>query len=211
MSQLPGLIIFINGDIVYPPHKVFIGSNIIVNQLVALQKQLFIDDIISKREFDERIRVQPDYPDIIRLRNLRLLVILPTFQDHFNEEYADSRVFLKAGLANIENRRFDEQNYFNRFDGCNKSLDMQRLTIYDLIEKDCCRGESWPLEEGVGEFCGDDLGRCGICNNIFWCDRCHTFSGIRECCGCECKCMCTQIHLPNKDRELNNIPFINRK
>src|SRR5271166_785844 len=120
MSSLPPAIFFINGDITYPPEPppnppdmdVFIGSQPALPQsyasfseLTNLQNQLFINDTMTKAEFDARVAADPNYPIIVHLQGLRILVILPTFYDHHNRDLADVVIFLHQGLADVECNR----------------------------------------------------------------------------------------------------------
>jgi hypothetical protein len=120
MVSLPSMICFVNGDLTYPPTPppnppdldVFIGSqpnlpqsDASVSELTNLQIQLFINDTMTKEEFDKRMYVDKNYATILHLRNIRILVILPSFHDHYNREYADVVIFLKQGLANVERNR----------------------------------------------------------------------------------------------------------
>jgi len=210
MTSIPSLIIFINGDITYtppnePPYpQYFIGS--VPNnpqsyasnsELVLLQQQLFIDDTMTKAEFDARIAVDPNYPTIVHLRQLRILVILPTFQDLVNREFADVVAFIYQGQVNVE---------WCRFGPPAQSINLQRITIYDLINANhqnepgtCC------LPPNFGGCC------CQVCGFPWFCDRCRTFSGIQIClCSCECRCGCN-VHWPNQENEFHNCDFINRK
>jgi hypothetical protein len=90
------MICFINGDITYPPTipipedigadpTLYIGSDDpLESELGSLQLQLNIDETMSKQEFDARVAADPNYPRIVHLQNLRILVILTTFQDLVN-------------------------------------------------------------------------------------------------------------------------------
>ena len=279
MASLPPAIFFVNGDITYPAQPppyppdlpVFIGSIptnpssyiASASELTTLQTQLFIDDTITKAEFDARIAADRHYPLIVRLRGLRVLVILPTFQDGYNKHHADVVFFLKIGLAYIERNRFWDHwddDFHDDCDEChghehdendehehdedewhehewhdddhdgyhhhrihvrhpykfpNQAYDMQRITAYSLLRAaDCHHVAQLPWD------CGP---RCGECNYPFFCDKCHTFSGIRTCHGCRCDCMCgcgiidnqgvkfSPIHLPNCDNIYHNEKFIHRK
>ena len=223
--QPPPAIVFVNGDITYPPSPpIFIGavpsnpqSDAGVSELTNLQVQLFINDTMTKTEFDARVTADPNYPTIIHLQNLRILVILPTFQDLVNREYADVVMFLHQGLGDIEKNRFGPpcQNY-----------DMQRFTIYSLLRA-ADNHNVITLPWGWNFNCSDEgcNSGCGDCHYPFYCDGCHTFSGIRKCfkCGCSCQCGCTTglidqqgiqsspVHLPNCDNEAHNYAFIHRK
>ncbi len=220
MASLPSAIFFINGDITYPAAPpptpdVFIGSEpnnptsyiAEASELTTLQIQLFIDDTMTKAEFDARIAVDPNYSTVVHLQRLRILVILPTFQDEVNRKFADVVMFLHQGQADIE---------MNRFGWPLKSFNIQRLNMYELIRAAKCPGEITIPFDMCDQFCEK-------CNYPFYCDDCHTFSGIRTCgnCKCDCKCGCgiidnqgikrSPVHLPNCENEYHNRDFINRK
>lgn len=213
MSSLPPAIFFINGDITYPTSPTFIGSNPSsptsyagFSELTNLQTQLFIDDTMTKDEFDARVAADPNYPTIVHLQGYRILVILPTFQDGYNRQYADVVMFLHQGLADIEK---------NNFGPPFQDWDLQRVNMYELLRAN--------HSHAVVILPFYAMPTCESCNYPFYCDKCHTFSGIRICGGCEggCKCGCglidnqgissSPVHLPNCDNEYHNKSFINRK
>ncbi len=225
MSSLPPAIFFINGDINCPPTPpYFPGVDPLAptNTLTILQTQLFINDTMTKAEFDARIEADPNYATIVHLQGLRILVIVPSYSDgyasyppHFhphinipNMQYADVVMFLHQGLADVE---------FNRFGPPCHSFEVQRLTMYQLL-----RAVNSPNVVILPFY---TLPHCNSCDYPFYCDQCHTFSGIRICnsCGCGCQCGCTcrlvnnqgikssVIHAPNCDNEYHNRNFINRK
>ena len=206
MSSLQPAIIFINGDITYDPTPpdVFIGSQpnnpssyiTSSSELNNLQTQLFIDDTMTKKEFDARIIADPNYPTVVHLQGIRILVILPTFHDLVNRHFADVVMFLHQGLADIETNKF-------RCPG--QSYQIQRLNVYEILRAEHSH-DVIELPFGIGGNC------CNTCHSPLYCDECHTFSGIRICreCSCECKCWCN-IHAPNKDNEAHNYDFIHRK
>lgn len=223
MASLPPAIIFINGDITYPPTgPVFIGSEPSTvtsyagfSELTNLQNQLFINDTMTKAEFDARVVAEPNYPTIIHLQGLRILVIMPLgihyCQEYVNFHLADIILFLHQGLADVEKNRF-------RLEPPGQSYPIQRLTIYELLRAAHCHNEI-NLPWDFPGFC------CEACNYPFFCDRCHTFSGIRICkkcdCSCQCGCSCglidnqgikqNPIHLPNCDNIYHNPAFLHRK
>jgi hypothetical protein len=223
MTNPPPMICFINGDLTYPQQPpIFVGfdpnnpvSYASVSELTNLQIQLFIDDTMTKEEFDARVAGDPNYPTIVHLQNLRILVILPKhlpFCEIHNLELADVVLFLHQGLADVEK---------NHWGPPRQNFETQRLTIYEIL-----RAVHSPNVVTVPGWCGFGEGHgCETCNSGFFCDVCHTFSGIKKCfkCGCSCKCFCdvglidnqgirsSPVHLPNCDRELNNPAFIHRK
>jgi hypothetical protein len=104
---LPPAIIFINDvgglDFLTTLHTNDSPDPSTISNLV---KQLFIDDIMFKSEFDARVAAEPYYPTIVHLRGLRIMVILPTLQDGYNRQYADVVLFVHQGMADIEFNRF---------------------------------------------------------------------------------------------------------
>lgn len=217
MSSLPPAIFFINGDINYPPtppYGVGVDPKAPTNILTKLQIQLRINDTMTKDEFDARVNIDPNYPTIVHLQGLRILVIAPKYNDGYtymnlpNMEFADVVMFLHQGLADIE---------FNRFGPPGQSYEIDRINMYALL-----RAVGSPNVVILPFF---TMPTCGSCKYPFYCDRCHTFSGIRTCggCGggCQCGCSCglydnqgiksSGIHAPNCDNEYHNQDFINRK
>jgi hypothetical protein len=83
----------------YPPAIIYINSDL--NQTVkdTLNTQLFLDEIITAEEFDARVVADPNYPNIIHLQALRILVIR---DDSNNINLADVVLFFKYGLVAIE-------------------------------------------------------------------------------------------------------------
>lgn len=123
--NIPPAIIFINGDISYPPTTpVFVGAEPSTDELTKLKGQLMIDEVMTKTEFDARVVADPNYPKIVHLQNFRILVILDTFQDLTNRNLADIVIFVKQGIAAIEK---------NNYGSPGLSLDLQRLNIYELL------------------------------------------------------------------------------
>jgi len=109
--NLPPAIIFINGDF-----------NSLTQTTIATQ--LHLNEVITKTEFDARIFVDPNYPQNIALNFLRILVVLPSFQDTVNRELADIVLFFKQGMVSVERSRFGPPGL---------SLPIQRINIYDLL------------------------------------------------------------------------------
>lgn len=209
MASLPPAIFFINGDITYPPSPPFFpGTTPPTSELGKLETQLFIDDVMTKQEFDARMAADPNYATIVHLRGFRILVILPDFHDLVNRQLADVVMFLHQGLADIEKNNFGppSQNY-----------PIDRINMYALLR---AVGSA-----SVVILPFSAMSTCNSCKYPFYCDSCHTFSGIKICSGCNCSCKCgcdcaitdnqghriNPIHAPNCDNEYHNIDFINRK
>lgn len=182
MAQLPSAVIFINPEI----------DDGIKNTLIS---QLNIDETITSTEFDARLAVDPNYPTIVKLNNYRLLVILQDFRNYPNKSIADLLLYLRLGIAYIENY------------GCPRlAFDIQRINIYELLRfvkspqvtilpnnyycHDCCKQQ---CNKHLMPF-GSDKNTYGIGGIIA--DELKDQSGI---------------YSPNPDNENCNIPFINRK
>jgi hypothetical protein len=245
MSSLPSAIIFINGDITYPAEPppyppssdVFIGSipnnprSYITSpsELNTLQNQLFIDDTMTKYEFDRRMWEDPNYATVVHLQGMRILVILPTFQDYLYRDLADITLFLHQGLADVLTNRFwhreepevivhtypqtcpdfpdEEPRHGVAVGPPGKCYELQRLTIYELIRAShscSSNGDITVPDEALGQ-------NCQKCLYPFRCDRCHTFSGIKicnSCCG-ECKCGCDTGLISNQGVPISPIHLPN--
>ena len=156
--NIPPAIVFINNDISMPPTvpipdvvgadpSLYIGAEPSTDELSKIQNQLKIDETITKQEFDARVAADPNYPRIVHLQGLRVLVILETFQDVNNRNLADVVLFVKQGIAAIQKNKFDHDrdDHDRDCDGCRQhrehnrnrpptlSLDLQRLNIYELL------------------------------------------------------------------------------
>ena len=92
MGCIPSGIIFINEDL-----------NDILK--ATIKTQLQIHEIMSGAEFDTRVSVDPNYPQIVRLQKLRILVVR-NLHDQTNRNYADVVIFVKAGMASVEKNNF---------------------------------------------------------------------------------------------------------
>lgn len=85
----------------HPPSIIFVDSGISQGVLTVLERQLFSTETMTGTEFDQRLAADPNYPEIIKLNNLRIIVVRP-FDDYTNRQIADFAVFIKYGLLTIE-------------------------------------------------------------------------------------------------------------
>lgn len=108
---LPPAIFFVNADL----------NDGIKNKLIT---QLFINEVMTGTEFDARVSVDPNYPDIVHLQGFRILVIRPDFRDYTNRSLADVVMFVKQGLVSIEKNNFGPPALTYQID---------RMNIYDLL------------------------------------------------------------------------------
>ena len=133
--NLPGVIIFINDSITLATLSTLAtDTGIQPNDLVpntpypstiqGVDVQLQIDDTISLAEFNARVAADPNYPRIVHLNRLRVLVILTDFQDITNRHLADVVVFVKQGIASVQQCKFGPPGF---------GVDVQRLNIFNLL------------------------------------------------------------------------------
>ncbi|CAM6006088.1 unnamed protein product [Sphagnum balticum] len=103
----------------------------------GIDVQLDITETITFAEFNARVAVDPNYPTNVHLNGLRILVILPDFQDTTNRNLADIVMFVKQGIASVESCRFGPPGF---------SIDVQRLNIWNLTYSLRPRNEvCWPF------------------------------------------------------------------
>lgn len=188
--QLPSGVIFVNADL-----------NAI--SLSTLQTQLYINDTMTGAEFDARVAADPNYPTIVHLQDIRILVVRPDFHDLTNRTLADVVIFVKQGLATILKNNFGPPTL---------ALNIQRFTIYDLLRA-VGSAEVAILPQNPPPPCG-----CGHnCN-------CGVFCSCGN--GCNCGCPCNPgvrgifaiesrdtsgVYEANTDNECHNEDFIHRK
>jgi len=88
-----------------PPGIIFINEDLNDTLKAKIKTQLYVHEAISGAEFDARVAVDPNYPTVVKLQNIRILVIR-NLHDHTNRNLADVVIFVKAGLAAIEKNNF---------------------------------------------------------------------------------------------------------
>lgn len=184
---LPSAIIFINADL-RPPQldknkAPFLGE---ANNLAA---QLQISEIISDQEFDARVVADPNYPVIIHLNNLRILVIRQSLQDYTNRELADIVLFVSHGLATVLKNNFGPPTL---------SVSLDRLNIFNLFFE--IKNQNMCFFPLTCRKC-----KCGCCCNCFKhlpVPIQHLLINPFDISG---------VHDANCDNEFNNQDFINRK
>ena len=87
-----------------------------------------INETISLSEFEARVSADPNYPLVVHLNMLRIMVTLPTMQDTTDRALADITLFIKGGQATV---------LHNNLGPPTLSLETQRLNIYALLHRDC--------------------------------------------------------------------------
>lgn len=123
--QPPAAIIFVN-DTTNTSFLNVLQTNVVTDQTIdgTLANQLEATETISFAEFNARVAADPNYPTIVHLNGLRIVVILSDFSDYTNRNLADIVIFIKQGLASVEKNNFGPPGL---------SLDVQRLNIWNLI------------------------------------------------------------------------------
>lgn len=201
MSSLPAGIVFINNDI-SDNQRSFIGT------------QLFANEIITKEEFDIRIQVDPNYPDLVRNMDQRLVVILTNFKDPVNRHAADVVLFLKGGLAYVEGNNVGPPKL---------GVNLLRLDIYTLLRFNKSKevvvrgheefGCSCSRQETCGctSDCGCGKGCCETCRccDDPNCPQCNG-SGLGGIFKILTRRHLDGVHAPNCDSLVHNKKFQNR-
>ena len=171
--SLPAAIFFVNADI---------------NEGIrtTLMNQLFIDEALSDVDFDARVQVEPEYPSLIHLNGLRIMVLRQNFRDYTNRNLADVVMFVKQGLASIEKNNFGPPGL---------TFPADRINMYELLRY---VGSNQVVILPVTatkppHACGHG---CGCCLGGILAIQSSDTSGV---------------HCPNPDNIYNNPDFINRK
>lgn len=107
-----------------PAAIIFINSDISDKTKSTLVSQLHINESMTGTEFDARVVADPNYPTIVELQGLRILVIRDTFRDLTNRSYADLVLFFAHGLVTIEK---------NNFGPPGQTFAIERINIYELL------------------------------------------------------------------------------
>lgn len=171
--SLPAAIFFVNADI----------NEGIRN---TLMNQLFIDETLTDVDFDARVQVEPEYPSLIHLNSLRIMVLRQNFRDLTNRNLADVVMFVKQGLASIEKNNFGPPGL---------TFPIDRINMYELLRY---VGSNQVVILPVTatkppHACGHG---CGCCLGGILAIQSSDTSGV---------------HCPNPDNIYNNPDFINRK
>lgn len=107
-----------------PPAIIFINADINSTTQSTLTSQLYVNEVMAFSEFNNRMSVDPTYVNNIHLQSLRILVILPTFQDFTNRNLADVVLFYNQGQVTVEKNNFGPPGL---------SLPIARLNMYELL------------------------------------------------------------------------------
>lgn len=133
----PSVLIFINNDLTQSIQDTF------------TQQFYLSEPPMLASEFDLRVANDPNYPHIIHLQNLRIMV-MRNLQDQTNRALADIVMFYKSGLVSIE---------WNRYGPPGITLQLERAYLSALINLDrftecCCKCRKNLFNQFVGEPSG---------------------------------------------------------
>lgn len=90
---------------VIPAAVVFVNNDLTDSVRDAIVKQLHITFFLSGAEFDAQIASNPDYANEQKRQNNRVMVIR-SFEELQNREYADVVMFVKQAEITIETNKF---------------------------------------------------------------------------------------------------------
>lgn len=95
---------------IFPSAIVIVNNDLTDSVQEKLAHQLMIDEILDGYAFDQAISNDGYYADDIKKANKRIMVVR-SFVDMPNREYADVVIFVKAGLAAIEENKFGPHGF----------------------------------------------------------------------------------------------------
>lgn len=108
-----------------PPAIIIMNNDLVPDVQSWIEYQLQITETINGATFDARIAANPDYPAQVRQLLERLLVIRD-FREETNRNEADVVVFVKNGMAAIEQNNFGPPGQTYRL----KDLHWGQLYVY---------------------------------------------------------------------------------
>ena len=91
--------------VIRPAGVVFVNADLTPSVQNALVRQLHISEVIDGYEFDDRVTADPNYTDIIKQFNLRIMVVR-SFEELENRSLADVVIFVTHGLASVLENKF---------------------------------------------------------------------------------------------------------
>lgn len=90
----------------YPGAVIFVNNDLTEQVKGVLAQQLRIFESMTGTEFDARVAADPNYPSIMKNQGLRILIIRDFWAPHTNRTLCDIAIFVKNGLAYIEENKF---------------------------------------------------------------------------------------------------------
>lgn len=92
-------------NLLAPSAIIFVNADLSAQVQSVIERQLFIDETMTGKDFDARVAVDPNYIDEIHARGSKILVIRP-FNEYINRDKADLVLFCKNGLAGVEFNKY---------------------------------------------------------------------------------------------------------
>jgi len=132
----------------HPSAIIFSNTDLSANVQAAISRQLYLTEVMTGAEFDARVAGNPNYPAIIHLNNLRILV-LRDLSDLTNRSLADLVLFFKAGLAYVLFHRTGAPGFTIPID----KMYLAELFVRDHIPDDCDDDDDF-LDPDDDEFPG---------------------------------------------------------
>jgi hypothetical protein len=168
------------------PSAIILTNSTDTGSLQKLSTQFSITETISLNEFNDRVNAEPEYPSLIHLNGLRLLITSPDFSIQTNRLLMDVVIFVKNGLASVQKNNFGPPGL---------TFPIDRINMYELLRY---VGSNQVVILPVTatkppHTCGHG---CGCCLGGILAIQSSDTSGV---------------HCPNPDNIYNNPDFINRK
>lgn len=106
-----------------PPAIIFVNSDSSVAVQQYMHNQLYVSEIITGVEFDNRVIADPNYPQAIYLNNIRIIVVRPLY-DYTNRNLCDVAIFINRGLAVVEKTKYGPPGFTHR---------IETLSIFQIL------------------------------------------------------------------------------
>lgn len=165
-----------------PTGIIFVNDDLTDSTKTAIVNQLFITDVVDGYTFDSIIDGYVDgylFPSVVKNNNRRVLVIRSFLNEH-NRNYADVVIFVSHGMASILKNGFGPPGATYSVSG----LTWQKLCIFDMPIYSC-------------KSCGSKSGCCSqnkCCKPIY---NSHiNYGSSNNCCTGSSSCKCNSCCSP---------------
>ncbi|KKN70841.1 hypothetical protein LCGC14_0427330 [marine sediment metagenome] len=91
--------------VIRPAGVIFVNDDLVPGVQSVLAKQLHISEIIDGYTFDQRIIASPNYVNVVKQLDLRILVVR-SLEELTNRALADVVLFVTHGQASVLNNKF---------------------------------------------------------------------------------------------------------
>lgn len=172
-----------------PPAIIFVNNDISDVSLSKIESQLFIAEVMDGYEFADRIIADPNYPFIIHMNKMRIIVKQDMTNETIDQNIADVVMFVKYGMASILK---------NNCGSPGLTLPLNNLEIHQLLRYNNSIYTLNLVQPAVYP--------CTCCN---CCCSCCT-NGLGGIFAIEARDI-SGVHCNNIDNECHNVAFINRR